>query len=153
MKEKVKRVIDAFRHYHCSHRSIIDGRFREKGLYVGQPPILKYLSEHKNATQKEIADALHVSAPSIATSLKRMEEAGLVVRLESKKDARRNNLKLTKKGKELSEYADNLFLRVDDVTFTDFTEEELDTLISLFERMNKNLIEFSEKQLNTKEDN
>lgn len=145
MIEKIKSVNDAFHRYHCNHRSIIEARFREKGLYFGQPPILKYLSEQKNATQKEIADYLHVSAPSVAKSLKRMEESGLVVRVENKKDARMNSVKLTKKGKELVEYADNLFLRIDDVAYNGFTAEEMDTLVLFLERMNNNLMAFSKE--------
>lgn len=148
MVKKVKRINDAFHRYHCSHRNIIDGKFREKGLYFGQPPILKYLSEHKNATQKEIAEHLHISAPSVATSLKRMEEAGLVVRLENKNDARRNIVKLTQKGIELFNYAENMFLRVDNVTYRGFTEEEIDTLISFLERMNDNLKAFAKEEDN-----
>lgn len=148
MEEKIKKVRDMFRSYHCSHRNIIDRQFRENGLYFGQPPILKYLSEHKNATQKEIANHLHVSAPSVATSLKRMEEAGLVVRLENKKDARCNTLKLTKKGKELSKFADNMFLRVDDATYKGFTHEEIDILISFLERMNENLMVYAKEDDN-----
>ncbi len=146
MIEYVKRINDAFHGYHSSHRNIIESRFREKGLYFGQPPILKYLSENKNATQKEIADFLHVSPPSVATSLKRMEESGLVVRVENKKDARRNTIKLTKKGKELVEYAENMFMYVDDVTYRGFTEEELEILISFLERMNDNLKAFSKEE-------
>ncbi len=145
MIEKIKRINDTFHSYHCNHRNIIDARFREKGIYYGQPPILKFISENKNVTQKEIADFLHVSAPSIATSLKRMEESGLVVRVENKKDARRNSVKLTKKGKELVEYADNLFLRIDDVAYNGFTEEEMDTLIRFLERMNNNLKAFAKE--------
>jgi len=148
MEEKVKKVTTAFRNYNCRHRNIIDGKFRENGLYFGQPPILKCLSEHKNATQKEIADFLHISAPSVATSLKRMEEAGLVVRLESKTDARRNTVKLTKKGKELSQFADNMFLVVDNATYKGFTNEEMDTLISFLERMNENLMVFAKEEDN-----
>ena len=148
MIEKVKKINDAFHRYHCSHRNIVDARFREKGIYVGQPPILKYLSEHNDATQKEIAEFLHVSPPSVATSLKRMEESGLVVRLENKKDARRNSIKLTKKGKELVEYADDLFLRVDDVAYKGFTEEEMDTLVQFLYRMNDNLKAFAKEDEN-----
>ena len=148
MIEKIKNINDAFHSYRYHHRNIIDARFREKGLYFGQPPILKYLSEHKNATQKEIADFLHVSAPSVATSLKRMEESGLVVRVENKKDARRNSIKLTKKGKELVEYADDLFLRVDDVAYNGFTEEEMDTLVQFLYRMNDNLKAFAKEDEN-----
>lgn len=148
MEEKVKKVSAAFSTYHCRHRSIIDSKFRENGLYFGQPPILKYLSEHKNATQKEIANHLHISAPSVATSLKRMEEAGLVVRLENQKDARCNILKITKKGKELSEFADNMFLCVDSATYKGFTSDEIDTLISFLERMNNNLLIYVKEEDN-----
>ena len=146
MIAKVKKINNTFHRYHSNHRNIVDSRFREKGIYFGQPPILKYLSENENATQKEIADYLHISAPSVATSLKRMEEAGLVVRLENKKDARKNTLKLTKKGKELFEYAENLFLSIDNVTYKGFTEEELDMLVSFLERMNNNLTEFTKEE-------
>lgn len=148
MVEKVKKISDAFCRYHSNHRNIVDGKFREKGLYFGQPPILKYLSDHENTTQKEIADYLGISAPSVATSLKRMEEAGLVVRLENKADARKNTLKLTKKGKELTAFADNYILYVDDVTYKGFTEEEIDTLVSFLERMNSNLTNFVKEENN-----
>lgn len=145
MKANVEKVRATFRTYHSNHRNIIDKNFRENGLYFGQPPILKYLSENDNATQKEIADFLHISPPSVATSLKRMEESGLVVRAADKKDARCNNLKLTEKGEKLSEYADKLFLSADEATFSDFTDEEIQTLIKFLERMNKNLLEFAER--------
>ena len=99
-------------------------------------------------SEKEIAEFLHISPPSVATSLKRMEESGLVVRVENKKDARRNSIKLTKKGKELVEYADNLFLRIDDVAYRGFSQEEMDTLTSFLERMNDNLKAFAKEDDN-----
>ena len=148
MIEKAKKINDAFHRYHSSHRSIVDGRFREKGIYFGQPPILKYLSENKNATQREIAEYLRISPPSVATSLKRMEESGLVVRLENKKDARRNTVKLTKKGKELYEFAENTFMRIDDIAYKGFSEEEMDMMVSFLERMRKNLTDFIEEENN-----
>ncbi|MBR2454685.1 MAG: winged helix-turn-helix transcriptional regulator [Clostridia bacterium] len=145
MKNNVAKVRAIFREYHCNHRNIIDKSFRENGIYFGQPPILKYLSGNDNATQKEIADFLHISPPSVATSLKRMADSGLVVRIADKKDARRNNLRLTEKGKKLSEYADNMFLKMDEATFSDFTDEEIEILIKFLERMNKNLADFAER--------
>ncbi len=148
MIEKVKKINDAFHRYHCSHRNVIDARFREKGIYVGQPPILKYLSEHENATQKEIAEFLHISPPSVATSLKRMEDSGLVVRLENKSDARRNTVKLTKKGKELFLFAENTFMRIDDVAYKGFTEDEMDLMVSFLERMNENITNFVKEENN-----
>ena len=139
MKEKVRKVREGFHSYHCNHRSVVESGFREKGLYFGQPPILKYLKDHKNATQKEIADSIHVSAPSVANSVKRMEESGLIMRVADKNDARCKNLKLTKKGEELSEYADKLFEVVDDASFEGFSDEEIDLVISFLERMTENI--------------
>lgn len=139
MNEKVRKVREVFHGYHCHHRSVVESGFREKGLYFGQPPILKYLREHKNATQKEIAEAIRVSAPSVANSVKRMEEAGLIMRVADKKDARCNNLKLTEKGAKLSEYADKLFEVVDEASFNGFTEEEIDLVISFLQRMTENI--------------
>lgn len=148
MLEKVKKINDVFHAYHCNHRNIVDSKFREKGIYFGQPPILKYLSENENATQKEIAEFLHISPPSVATSLKRMEESGLVVRLENKKDARRNIVKLTKKGKELHAFAENTFMRIDDIAYKGFTEEEMELMVTFLERMNKNITDFVKEDEN-----
>ncbi len=139
MNEKVRKVRDVFHSYHCIHRGVVESGFREKGLYFGQPPMLKYLREHQNATQKEMADFLHITPASVATSVKRMEESGLIMRVADKKDARCNNLKLTKKGEKLSEYADKLFEVVDEASFDGFTDEEIDLVISFLERMTENL--------------
>ena len=57
-------------------------------------------------------------------------------------------LKLTPKGKELVQYADNLFLRIDDVAYKGFTEEEMDTLVQFLERMNDNITAFVKEENN-----
>mgnify|MGYP003303541315 CR=1 FL=1 len=142
MISKVKKLDDEFKKYHVLHHEIIDGKFRECGLGFGQPPILKYLSEHEDATQKEIADYLNVSQPAVAKSLKKMEESGLIVRFENKSDSRCHKLKLTKKGKEIKQFADDYFLNIDNVTYTGFTEDEIECLSSFIKRMNDNLTVF-----------
>ena len=139
MNEKVKKVREIFHNYHCTHRGIVESSFREKGLYFGQPPMLKYLREHKNATQKEMADFLHITPASVATSVKRMEDSGLIMRDADKKDARCKNLKLTTKGEQLSEYADKLFEIVDEASFEGFSDEEIDLVMAFLERMTENI--------------
>ena len=142
---KVKKLDTEFKRYHALHREINDGKFREYGLCFGQPPILKYLSEHEDATQKEIADYLNVTQPAVAKSLKKMEESGLIVRFENKNDTRCHKLKLTKKGKEIKRFADDYFLNIDNVTYTGFTEDEIELLSSFVKRMNDNLTAFAKE--------
>ncbi len=146
MKTKVEKLDTEFKKYHALHREIIDAKFREYGLGFGQPPILKYLCDHENATQKEIADHLNVSQPAVAKALKKMEESGFIVRLENKKDTRCHKLKLTKKGKEIMSFADNYFLNIDNITYMGFTEDEIELLSSFVKRMNNNLMSFSKKE-------
>jgi hypothetical protein len=73
LTSKVKKLDMAFKKYHTMHHEIIDGKFREYGLGFGQPPILKYLSDHENVTQKEIADHLNITQPAVAKALKKSE--------------------------------------------------------------------------------
>ncbi len=141
-------INDLFRTYHNTRRNMIDKKFRENGLYFGQPPILKYLSMNDNATQKEIADFLQISPPSVAVSVKRMEEAGLIMRVVDKNDARRNNLKLTQKGKSLQGYADDYFKQADLAAYDGFSDQELEILGGFLERMNKNISVFAKEENN-----
>lgn len=144
----VDEINDLFRDYHNNHRNMVDKKFRENGLYFGQPPILKYLSMNDNATQKEIADHLHISPPSVAVSVKRMEETGLIMRVVDSSDARRKNLKLTEKGEKLLELADNYFVRADRAVYNGFSDSELDILGDFLNRMNKNILEFAKEEQN-----
>ncbi len=146
MLSKVEKLDTAFKNYFEFRREMIDAKFREYGLGFGQPPILKYLSENKNATQQEIADFLHITQPAVAKALKRLDESGFIVRLENKKDTRCRRVKLTKKGKEVVEFADNYFLAIDGITYNGFTEEEVELLSSYVERMNNNLIEYANRK-------
>lgn len=128
-----------FHIYNNNRRSVLDKRFMEYGIYFGQPPILEYIAQNPDSTQKEIADFLGVTPPSVATSVKRMEKSGLLMRVADKSDARRNNLQITLKGMELLRLAHAAFDEIDAVSLKDFTDEELDTLINFIKRMNSNL--------------
>ncbi len=142
MISKVKKLDDEFKRYHSVRHEIIDCKFREYGLGCGQPPILKYLSDNENATQKEIAEFFNISQPAVAKSLKKMEDSGLIIRLENKNDSRCHNLKLTKKGKIIKKFADDYFLNIDNATYQGFTEDEIELLSSFVKRMNDNLLTF-----------
>ena len=63
-----------FREMQRMHRSRLQRVLNEYGLYMGQPMILFALERIPDATQKELADALHISSATITTSLQRMED-------------------------------------------------------------------------------
>ena len=131
--------------YSCLYRQIADKRFEESGIYFGQPPILKYLSLHPNASQNEIADFLDVSAASIATSVKRMEKSGLIQRTTDKNDARRNLLKLTEKGMQAQKTAEEIIQMTDREIFETMSDEQIAVATDLIKLVNENAVKLAEK--------
>ena len=121
------------------HRINIQKQASKNGLYFGQPPILEYVANHNYCTQREVADFMKVSPASIATSVKRMQKAGLLEKMVDDSDLRYNRLKITEKGKELTYKCREDFDKVDAQMFSGFSDEECQQLYGYYERMIKNL--------------
>lgn len=121
------------------HRMKIYQVAKESGIHAGQKFILDYIIRHDRCTQKEIAEKMYVSQPSIAMSVKRMEKAGLITREPDEKDSRTNRLSATEKGVELMNKCRKIFDSVDDDLFAGFTTQELVTFREYLDRMIVNI--------------
>ncbi len=131
--------------YGCLYRQIAEKRFEENGIYFGQPPILKFLSEHPGASQNEIAEFLNVSPASIATSVKRMEKSGLIERSPDEKDARKNTLNLTEKGIKAQKRADETIKGIDDEIFGNLPDEDACKANEFMKLLNQNIIKLAKE--------
>lgn len=150
IKDEKKELSNMLHLLGISERYIIDRLLEEKGIYFGQPPILCFLSENPNATQKDIADSLNISPASVAVSVKRMEKSGIISRETDKDDARRNNLSLTEKGIELEEFARQTFNAVDSAKLSGLSDEEISLMLTVIRKMTDNLsVLFPEKSKRT----
>jgi DNA-binding MarR family transcriptional regulator len=113
-------------------------------LYFGQLPIIEYIIRNEGCTQKEIADKLGVTPPSIAISTKRMQKAGLIEKRTDENNLRRNCLSATKNGMELAKRCRE---RVDDLDkrmFRGFSEKELNIFRNSLDRMIENISDRSD---------
>ncbi len=131
------------------HRIYIHRAAAEYGVYSGQIPILQYISSHENCTQKQLADFLQVSAPSIATSVKRMQKSGLIQKTADEGDLRCNRLSATEKGNEISRRAAAAFNTINRRMFEGFTQDECKQFYYYLNRMTQNLEsdEFKDKTM------
>lgn len=121
------------------HRYHITKSAQKAGLYYGQPIILEYIKEHNLCTQKELADSLHISPASVATSIKRLEKSGFVKRSTDKDDVRKNRLALTDEGlKTLTDFR-SICDETDKKMFEGFSEEECQLLCNFLRRLYNNL--------------
>jgi DNA-binding MarR family transcriptional regulator len=60
--------------------------------------IIFYLANHNGGTQLDLVNFTRCKAPTISLTLQKMEQEGLVERVQSKEDARKTLVYLTEKG-------------------------------------------------------
>ena len=90
-------------------------------------------------TQRELADRLHCSPPTIAASLKVLERQGYVERRTDEKDSRRNRISITQKGRDAIRAAMDGFRKVDEHMYHGFSPEERELVYGFHRRMLENL--------------
>lgn len=121
------------------HRYHISKSALSVGLYFGQPNILEYVISNDACSQKDIANAMHITPASAAISLKRMEKSGLITRIPDEKDPRKNHISVTEKGIQALKEFRKICENTDKNMFRGFSEDELETLHNLLSRLHKNL--------------
>ena len=124
---------------HILHRLHIHKAATKNQLHFGQLPILETIITNDNCSQRELADKLQVSPPSIATSIKRMQKTGLLERIADENDMRYTHITITEKGKDLAEKCRIAFDEVDKQMFTGFNADECKQFYEYIERLINNL--------------
>ncbi len=73
----------------------------DKHMHPGQARCLWAISTNDGITQRDLAELLHVSRPTVTTMLQRLERADLVERSNDSEDQRLTRICLTPAGREL----------------------------------------------------
>ena len=99
------------------------------GLSNQQARILMYLAKHnirgqKNVKRKDLEKYLNLKGSSVTSLMNGLEKNGFLERTVSEKDARRNELTLTEKSKELVKQMDLIFEATDNQIQEGMSEEE-----------------------------
>ncbi|MBQ6950740.1 MAG: winged helix-turn-helix transcriptional regulator [Clostridia bacterium] len=118
------------------------------GMYPGQPRMMEYINAHPGCTQRDVALALDITQASAAASLKRMEKAGLLKRLQDKQDSRRNCLTLTEKGLSQMLQGRNGMDSLDKEMFQGLSQRDMEQFKALCDKMFENLADENTRNLN-----
>ncbi len=126
--------------------------YRKKfGLGVTDWRIIAMLAVEPNITASRISQVIGLNKAAISRSLQSLERAGLVSAIPDRKNERRKLVALTKQGTQTHDKIIKLALARESLLLKTFSEEEINTLIILLQRMHKqietvNAMEFSEKE-------
>lgn len=99
------------------------------GLSNQQARILMYLAKHnirgqKNIKRKDLEDFLNLKGSSVTSLMNGLEKNGFLERVQSDNDARRKEISLTPKAKQLVEQMDLIFEATDNQLQEGMSEEE-----------------------------
>ncbi|OBZ18847.1 MarR family transcriptional regulator [Bacillus sp. FJAT-27264] len=122
-----------------SHRGLAANLLREAGLFAGQEIMLMQLGEQDGQSQQCLGRTMRLDHSTVAKSVRRLEEAGLVTRSRSPKDGRVTLVKLTEVGRELVDKATAVWTEMEKAASQDLSEEERKLLISLSQKISANL--------------
>jgi len=122
-----------------SHWRATTTRFAKLGLSSAQPKILHFLSDNAGSMQKEIAESCNIEPATATSILTGMEQAQLIVRRADEKDRRVVRTYLTEKGQDMLQEICKIFHDIEELTYNDFSDKEVENLQSYIERMTKNL--------------
>jgi len=82
------------------HMDRIRTNLESYGVQRTYGPILRELSMSEGMTQKELAENMRITAPSMSINLQKMENAGFLLRKPDDRDMRQIKLYLTDEGRE-----------------------------------------------------
>lgn len=133
-----------FHALHHAHRRTVREEQKARGVGdLGAPMLLMSLlgAEQKGVplSQRELARLLRLSPPTVAVSLKPLERNGYVTRTVDERDARRNLVQLTDKGRRAVGLCGESFRAVDEQMLAGFTPAEKEQLSGFLGRMIENL--------------
>ena len=132
------------------HRKMVERRISSLGIHPSQHHLLMQISRKGPSTQNSIAEAMGVSASTIAVSLKKLEKGNYIEKRTSPNDSRSNLIMLTKKGEDVVLQSQILFDEADELMFQGISEEEKEQLYVYMERIIKNLLSVNDLEQNDK---
>ncbi|GIM32424.1 MarR family winged helix-turn-helix transcriptional regulator [Paraclostridium bifermentans] len=120
-------------------QTISDVEFREIGLEKGQYLFLVRICENPGINQEVLSNLLNVDRTTTAKAIKKLVEKDYVIKRHNAKDKRAYELYPSEKASQI-----HLILKSEEELSTEnslngFSEEEVDILFTLLERMRKNI--------------
>lgn len=123
-------------------RKVFARHMKPLGLKVVEFSILMLVAANREVNQKQLGQALDLSAPNLAVTLDRMVERGWVLRVRSEKDRRAQHIHLTSKGVDVVQRARTIAATMEDASLRVLSAAERALLIELLLKVARGTPEF-----------
>jgi DNA-binding MarR family transcriptional regulator len=109
------------------------------GVFPGVNPVVAWLMQLSESTQSELSRLVGIEQPTMAVTLKRMERDGLILRSPDPTHGRRTTVKLTAKGRKLSQLMTEAAREVEKLATKGLSAKEIDDFFRITNVMIQNL--------------
>ena len=92
-------------------------KLQKLDLKIGQAGILFILGKYGPQSQREIADKICLTPPSVTVAVQKLEQSGLTVKRPDEEDQRRTIIDVTEKGKSYLSEIKNSMQEIEDIMF------------------------------------
>lgn len=139
MQTETSRLVNNFSDIFKSFHQRSYHKLEDKCLYPGQPKLLLLIRANEGITQKELSVKNSVTPATITGMLNKLEANQYVYRVPDEADKRMMRVYLTPEGHHFADQSELFLKRLSKQALEGFTEEELQTLNALTEKIKNNL--------------
>ncbi len=125
---------------HSIYQKKLMDALKDTELTPGQPKVLDFLKDCDGSTQKEIAAACYLEAATVTSVLNGMETKGLIIRKRLNGNRRSFHVFMTEKGRTLQKQVEEIFVKIEEETFKELSEEKRKEFLQIFSQIHDNLM-------------
>ncbi|MBK3577034.1 winged helix-turn-helix transcriptional regulator [Streptomyces sp. MBT65] len=112
-----------------AHRAYAAALLRDMDLHPGQELVLMHLFDRDGQSQSELIECLGVDHSTISKALRRMQDAGLVIREPAAHDRRVMVVQLTDRGRAMREPITALWQALEETTARNLSEQQAQSFV------------------------
>jgi MarR family transcriptional regulator, organic hydroperoxide resistance regulator len=112
-----------------AHRGCAAAMLRALDLHPGQELLLMHLLDRDGQTQSELLESVGLDHSTVSKSLRRMQDAGLLIREPAQHDRRVMVVHLTDKGRALREPITAMWQALEDVSARNLSAQQAESFV------------------------
>ncbi|MDT0479618.1 MarR family winged helix-turn-helix transcriptional regulator [Streptomyces doebereineriae] len=112
-----------------AHRAYAAAMLREMDVHLGQELLLMQLLDRDGQTQSELLESVGLDHSTVSKSLRRMQEAGLLVREPAAHDRRVLMVHLTDKGRSMRERLAAMWRALEEISAQGLSAQQAESFV------------------------
>ena len=141
--QKKRTIGFMFKQINNVYEKEFNNRLRTLGITASQCAVLDYLfdCEKEEVTQRDIEKGLNLRNPTVTGLLKRLDEKGYILSVQSNTDKRCKNIYLTEKAYDIQRRMENQRRKLDKMLTIGMNKKEIEALEKMLNKVLYNIAE------------